>query len=147
MDAKWPARLAKYSMIGAALGLWLATWTPEPAVAISKRSAALDASLRLTPRLDRGAEIFETCAACHGTNAWGASDGSVPAVAGQSSSVLIEQIIEFRYDARHSIRMQHFTQPHHLATPQDVADVAGYIASLPPREPTPEFQRAPGAAG
>jgi cytochrome c553 len=32
--------------------------------------------------------------------------------------------------------MQHFVNRHHLETPQAIADVASYVSSLPPREPT-----------
>src|SRR5579885_820402 len=100
--------------VGAALALTLVALGPPASLAISETSQALDEALRLTPRLDHGAETFETCAPCHGTDGWGAPDGSVPAIAGQFVPVLVQQIVEFRYDARHSIRMQHFTDRHHL---------------------------------
>jgi cytochrome c553 len=106
------------------------------AVAMSTASAELDAALRLTPRLDHGAEIFDTCAACHGQDGHGVSDGSVPAIAGQFVPVIVKQIVEFRYNARLNVRMQHFVDRHHLAAPQDLADVAAYVSSLPPREGT-----------
>ncbi|SRR5579875_27236 len=138
--------------IGVALALATAlalitSLAPTMSVAISETSQTLDDALRLEPRLDHGADTFDTCAACHGANGWGASDGSVPAIAGQSVPVLIKQIVEFRYDARHSIRMQHFTDRHHLATPQDVADVAAYIASLPPRQPPAVPKNPPAGQG
>jgi cytochrome c553 len=134
--------------IGVALALTLAAALAPPlSIAMSETSAALDEALRLKPRLDHGAEIFDTCAACHGTDGWGASDGSVPAIAGQSVPVLVKQIVEFRYDARHSIRMQHFVDRHHLTTPQDLADVAAYVESLPPRQPAPPSQSARAGQG
>jgi cytochrome c553 len=139
---------SKSLAIGVALALTLAVvLAPTVSIAISETSEALDAALRLKPRLDHGAEIFDTCAACHGANGWGASDGSVPAIAGQSVPVLVQQVVEFQYDARHSIRMQHFTNRHHLATPQDVADVAAYVESLPPRQPAPLRQNPRSGQG
>lgn len=138
---------AKSFTIWAALALLVGASVPAVTVAISDTSEALDEALRLKPRLDHGTQLFETCAACHGADGWGASDGSVPAIAGQSVPVLVEQIVEFREDARHSIRMHHFADRHHLATPQDLADVAAYIASLPPRQPAPREQNSPTGHG
>jgi cytochrome c553 len=86
---------------------------------------------RLTPNIAHGAELFETCAACHGRDGLGASDGTVPAIAGQHGSVLVKQLTDFRHDQRWDERMRHFTDQHHLVNAQDVTDVTAYIASLP----------------
>ena len=94
------------------------------------------AAARLTPNSERGAQLFETCAACHGSDGRGTSDGSVPAIAGQHGSVLLKQLVDFRHDQRWDERMQHFTDRHHLATTQDLKDVAAYASSLP-RSPMP----------
>jgi cytochrome c553 len=115
----------------------LTALAPARSIGMSTQTETLEQALHLAPRLDHGAEIFDTCAACHGADGWGASDGSVPAIAGQSVPVLVKQIVEFRDEARHSIRMQHFVDRHHLTTSQDLADVAAYVASLPPRQPAP----------
>lgn len=135
------------SGVVAALILAAFTLVPVGSVGMSTEGETLEQALHLTPRIDHGSETFETCAACHGADGWGASDGSVPAIAGQSVPVLVEQIVEFREDARHSIRMHHFADRHHLATPQDLADVAAYIASLPPRQPAPREQNSPTGHG
>lgn len=107
-----------------------------PAFAVSTADAEYSAALRLKPHPEHGAQLFELCASCHGRDGAGTSDGAVPAIAGQFVSVLVRQIIEFRYDARHSIRVQGFLS-HHRLTPQDLADVAAYVSSLPPRQPPP----------
>jgi len=104
---------------------------PLRAPALPDSPSELDAALRLTPDLVRGAETFQSCAACHGADGAGVTDGSVPAIAGQHVAVLIKQIIDFRHDARLNIRMQHFVDNHHLAKAQDIADVAAYASSLP----------------
>jgi cytochrome c553 len=85
----------------------------------------------LEPDLARGADLFSTCAACHGPEGRGTSDGEIPAIAGQHGSVLLKQLADFRYDQRWNERMQHFTDRHYLADAQAVTDVAAYVASLP----------------
>jgi len=130
--------------------VWLCAFAlaaTSQAVAMSSATEELDAALRLTPRLDHGAEIFDTCAACHGHDGHGATDGSVPAIAGQPVAVIIKQIVEFRYDARLNVRMQHFVDRHHLTAPQELADVAAYVSSLPPRQPAPAGQSPAAAHG
>ncbi len=98
--------------------------------ASAARKEFLEAA-RLTPNLESGARLFETCAACHGTNGQGSADGSVPAIAGQHGSVLLKQIVDFRYDQRWDERMKNFTDRHHLENAQDVTDVAAYVSKLP----------------
>jgi cytochrome c553 len=116
------------------MGLLLGVLLLAPRVwAISTAGGELQAALRATPDPGRGAKLFETCAACHGTDGGGAPDGSVPAIAGQHRSVIVKQLIDFRHDKRINIRMQHFVADDHLAGAQALADVAGYVASLAPQ--------------
>jgi cytochrome c553 len=112
-----------------------AALVPAPAGAVSTADAEYAAALRLKPRPDHGAQLFELCAACHGQDGAGSSDGAVPAIAGQYVPVLVKQLVDFHYDTRHDIRVQGFIS-HHQLTPQDLADVAAYVSSLPPRQPT-----------
>jgi cytochrome c553 len=83
------------------------------------------------PDLTHGEELFQTCAACHGADGLGTSDGEIPAIAGQHGSVLLKQLTDFRHEQRWNERMQYFTDRHALPTAQDLTDVAAYIASLP----------------
>ena len=92
--------------------------------------AELMQAARLTPNTTHGAALFETCAACHGRDGLGASDGSVPAIAGQHGSVLLKQLVDFRHNQRWDERMQHFSDQHHLANAQELTDVTAYIAGL-----------------
>lgn len=78
----------------------------------------------------RGAALFETCAACHGTDGGGVADGTVPAIAGQPVQVIAKQLVDFRRERRRDLRMQHFADERHLETPQDIADVAAHVAQL-----------------
>ena len=88
------------------------------------------AVLRSTADVVHGAQLFDTCAACHGLKGAGQSDGTVPAIAGQQFGVLVRQLVNFRHDKRWDERMQHFTDNHHLAGAQDIADVAAYVNGL-----------------
>ncbi len=80
--------------------------------------------------LVHGEQLFDTCAACHGANGAGVSDGTIPAIAGQQFRVIARQLVNFRHDQRWDDLMQHFTNNHHLAGPQDIADVAAYASAL-----------------
>lgn len=90
----------------------------------------LDAVFAKSPNLSRGAEIYRTCAACHGEDGGGVDDGSVPAISGQPPRVLAKQIVDFRAGSRKDLRMEHFADRRHLESAQDIADVAAYAAGL-----------------
>lgn len=79
-----------------------------------------------------GEALYDTCAACHGVDGAGVSDGSVPAIAGQHLRVLVRQLEQYRHGRRWDPRMEHFAAENNLATPQQLADVARYISSLRP---------------
>jgi cytochrome c553 len=120
-----PVRALTCAMLSAMVGY--------PAVAQDAQAARseLQEAARLVPDAARGKNLFETCAACHGTDGLGTSDGSVPAIGGQHGSVLLKQLVDFRHDRRWDERMQHFTDRHHLQTAQDLTDVAAYASRLP----------------
>jgi cytochrome c553 len=103
-------------------------------------SAAADrefrAALARAPDLGQGRELFATCAACHSSDGSGIDDGSVPAIAGQYAPVIVKELTDFRNDRRWDIRMEHFVDRHHLQGPQQIADLAGFVAGLPWR-PSP----------
>ncbi len=98
----------------------------QPAVAESELAAARAA----TPDPVRGEELYRTCAACHGDDGSGVADGTVPAIAGQPAAVLMRQLVNFRSEQRNDIRMEHFADRMHLASAQQIADVAGWVANL-----------------
>jgi len=105
-------------------------WAQSPPPRIA-RDREFTEGAWLEPNIEHGAELFQTCAACHGRDGRGTEDGEVPAIAGQHGSVLLKQLTDFRHDQRWEERMQHFTDRHHLAGPQDLTDVAAYVAYLP----------------
>jgi cytochrome c553 len=114
----------------AALGL--AAPAP-PAAAAGIAASEFEAVVHARPDSVQGATLFETCAACHGSDGGGASDGTVPALAGQHFRVLASELVDYRHDRRWDLRMQHFSDQHHLADAQDIANVAAYISGLPPK--------------
>jgi cytochrome c oxidase subunit 2 len=103
--------------------------------------------LERTPDPAHGAKLYETCAACHGAQGQGLSDGSVPAIAGQPFAVLAKQLVAFRTGDRLDERMQHFVGTMHLSYSQEVADVAAYVSQLTPRSAQPMSDAAGGGRG
>jgi cytochrome c553 len=109
---------------------FVALATAASVYALSTAQEELAEVRRSTPDLDHGAELFETCGACHGTDGGGTRDGQVPRIAGQHISVLCKQLIDYRHDRRWDLRMEHFADHHHLPDAQALADVAAYIHQL-----------------
>lgn len=89
-------------------------------------------ALSLKPDPEHGKMLFGTCAACHGAQGAGTSDGTVPAIAAQHFNVVAHELADYRHDMRWDERMAHFTDEHHLNGAQDIADVAAYINALKP---------------
>jgi cytochrome c553 len=101
------------------------------ALAVPVAQREFDQVLKRVPDVTHGAALYDTCAACHGRDGEGVSDGTVPVLAGQSFNVIAKQIVDFRAGLRGDPRMAHFTAGRHLAFSQHIADVAAYIATLP----------------
>ncbi len=90
-----------------------------------------DEVLRLTPNAARGRQVYLTCAVCHLPEGWGSVDGSYPQIAGQWRTVIIKQLADFRAGNRDNPLMYPFSVPEVLGGPQEIADVAAYVAQLP----------------
>jgi cytochrome c553 len=114
------------------LALALALVALAPAVLFAAASARQELQLaaRATPDLEHGAELYAQCVSCHGGNGAGQSNGNTPRIAGQHFPVLLKQLVDFRYGKRWDFRMEEQADRHHLAKPQDIADVAAYVARL-----------------
>ncbi len=76
----------------------------------------------------RGEKLYALCRSCHLQSAGGRSDGSIPQLAGQHSSVLIKQMADIRGGLRHNPAMYPFAAV--LTDPQDLADLAVYLEGL-----------------
>ena len=101
--------------------------------------AEIEEAMKLSPNLENGKNIYKTCATCHNENAWGMTsgiarrkpDGYYPQLAGQHVNVIIKQLADIRAGNRDNPIMYPFTLPKHLKDTQSLADIAGYISSLP----------------
>lgn len=63
----------------------------------------------------------------------GQGDGTAPVIAAQHREVVLRQLVDYRYSLRWDLRMEHVAQLRNLQMPQDLADVAAYVASLEQR--------------
>ena len=93
-----------------------------------------DKALKLTPNIDNGRELYKLCVTCHGPEGWGDDNGSYPQIAGQLPGVTIKQLADIRAGNRDNPIMRAFSSRRALGGAQEIADVAGYIASLPMTE-------------
>jgi len=101
----------------------------ETPAEIAKRE--YDEVLALTPNAERGRAVYLTCAVCHLPEGWGSVDGMYPQIAGQLRTVVIKQLADFRAGNRENPLMYPFSVPSILGGPQELADVAAYVAALP----------------
>lgn len=104
--------------------------------------AECDAVARLAPNREYGKQVFEVCAACHLPEGWGRTDGTFPELAGQHRTVLIKELIDIGTGVRGNPAIHPFALASEIGGPQSIADVAGYISSLPM---DPENGVGPGA--
>lgn len=105
------------------------------ASAAAGTTSELSVALAAQPDPARGAQLYRTCAACHGDDGGGVADGTVPAIGGMPAPLIVRQLVNFRHERRNDIRMEHFADASHLPSAQDLADVAGYVAQLRRRTP------------
>ncbi len=108
-----------------------AATAPAPADPAAIAQAEYDAVMALTPDIDNGRRAFLTCAVCHLPEGWGSIDGAYPQIAGQLRTVIIKQLADFRAGNRDNPLMYPFSVPGILGGPQQLADVAAYVAELP----------------
>ncbi|MEJ0034979.1 MAG: c-type cytochrome [Gammaproteobacteria bacterium] len=103
-------------------------WGIVPAAQTAR--SEFDNALHARPDLAHGAELFRTCATCHGPTGNGADDGGIPRIAGQHFRVLVRQLVDYRYEMRWDIRMEHYAGRGLLTDAKSIADVAAYVAQL-----------------
>ena len=109
----------------------LALLVPVLALGAASRDSDFKTAMGKKPNFDNGAALFEQCVSCHGQDGGGRVNGSIPRIAGQHYSVLVRQIIDFRYGKRWDVRMEGLMAEHSvLAGNQDIADVAAYVSNL-----------------
>jgi cytochrome c553 len=111
---------------------WIVAGLLAASLAHSAESARqeLERARALQADAVRGEQLFAQCTACHGPEAGGTQDGSVPRIAGQHYPVLLKQLVDFRHGKRWDFRMEERADRHHLPVTQDLADVAVFISDL-----------------
>jgi cytochrome c553 len=105
---------------------------PTPTMQELQAQAALEVeqALKLTPNIERGLEIYRSCALCHMPEGWGLSTGLVPQLAGQHHEVIIKQLADIRVGNRDGVLMLPYASAEAIGGAQAVADVGGYIDTL-----------------
>jgi cytochrome c oxidase subunit 2 len=88
----------------------------------------------------RGEELFALCATCHGAAGQGDQARGAPVLAGLQRWYVEAQLLKFRaghraYHAADIMGLQMRPMARTLPTDADVANVAAYIATLPPTVP------------
>jgi len=116
----------------------LASAQPDPK---SLAQAEFDRASQLSPDIENGRRVYLTCAVCHRPEGWGSPDGAYPQIAGQLPEVVIKQLADIRAGNRDNPLMYPFALPRILGGPQNIADVAAYVATLPM---TADNARGPG---
>jgi len=103
-----------------------------PASAEAQAKEELRAVLEATPDGTRGAHLFATCTECHGPHGEGNASGWPPEIAGQHRRVIAKELVDYRAGLRWYDPMERIAGRHVLGSLQELADVAAYVASLPP---------------
>ncbi len=80
-------------------------------------------ALKLESNLDNGKNGYRLCASCHLDNGMGKENGSFPVIASQHKSVIIKQLKDIQNKYRQN--------PDTIGGVQAIADIAGYIQTLP----------------
>ena len=89
---------------------------------------------------EAGKKLYATCVACHGPNAEGIAALNSPALAGQSESYMMRQLWDFKKGNRgaadgDTIGAQMQPMAMTLQDGEAIANVAAYLAALPPSRP------------
>ena len=117
--------------MNARLSALLTLLIPAFVAAATLEQKEFSQAMAAKPDLENGAMLFARCVQCHGGDGGGMTTGSVPRIAGQHSSVLVRQIVQFRGGKHWDMRMEGVASSHEIfARPQDIADVAAYVHGL-----------------
>jgi cytochrome c oxidase subunit 2 len=103
---------------------WAGTWEYTPAeITITDGDAA------------RGRQLYQTCAACHGTDGEGNEAMNAPALAGQNDWYLMNQLVNFKegyrgYDAQDRYGTQMGMMAQGIPDQTAMKDIVSYINTL-----------------
>jgi cytochrome c553 len=103
---------------------------------------------------ERGAELFQLCASCHGAQGEGNQLYLAPAIGGMPLWYLEGQLTKFReggrgthFDDIPGMRMRPMALSLRSEHGDDLKDVAAYVASLPVQKPEPTLAGGDAARG
>lgn len=122
-------------LAGVALGANAAAAPPAEA-ARAKAKEELRETLQASADSAHGGQLFSICAECHGAHGEGNANGWPPQIAGQHARVIAKELVDFRTGMRWYDPMERIAGRHVLQGTQDIADVAAYVAALPPSTAT-----------
>jgi len=121
---------------------------PKPAASKPAPSPAAEAApVALEPASgenEKGKDINEVCAACHGKYGQGGKRGEYPRLAGQRAAYLKDQLKSFRARQRINIPMYPYTQDRELPD-EDIDAIAEYLAKMELPTKWPEFKETDDA--
>lgn len=121
--------------------------------ALAALSAGCKKGLPLHPDATSGEELYTNCEECHGEDGQGRPELETPAIAGLGAWYIRGQLQKFQTGMRGAhaedisgLRMRPLSRT--MGTPQEIAAVAEYVASLPPQKPAKTITDAdPGRGG
>jgi cytochrome c553 len=134
---KLQTRLAGCALLLAGVTLGANAPAASPAEAVrAKAREELRQTLQAKADSAHGGQLFSICAECHGAHGEGNANGWPPQIAGQHARVIAKELVDFRTGARWYDPMERIAGRHVLPGTQDIADVAAYVAALPPSSAT-----------
>jgi cytochrome c oxidase subunit 2 len=108
----------------------------------------------LAQDVERGRELFELCASCHGDQAEGNALYHAPAIGGMPVWYLERQLVMFRdgvrgthFDDLMGMRMRPMALSLRTEHGDDLKDVAAYVAGLPALKPAATLEGGDAAKG
>lgn len=117
---------------GALFACWLAFMPAGGALASAKVDQDVRNALQLDQNRKQGKKLYtQHCQQCHGPQALGNADNTLPSLAGQRRAYLIKQLADFTALERDSRPMHVVVSQPGLGEPQSWADISGYLNSLP----------------
>jgi cytochrome c553 len=117
-------------------------------------AAASWAAPAVAQNAERGAELFELCARCHGAAGEGNQLFLAPAIGGMPLWYIEAQLTKFReggrgahFDDIPGMRMRPMALSLRTEHGDDLKDVAAYVASLPVHKPAPTLEGGDATRG
>ncbi|WP_456374794.1 c-type cytochrome [Thiolapillus sp.] len=112
-------------------GMLLAGLTAS-SFAVNTDPDEFEEAIKLKPDAENGKNLYKaSCITCHGPEGWGVPGSGYPQIAGQLKNVVIKQLADFRAGNRDNPIMRAFASRRSLGGPQEIADVAAYVESMP----------------